>query len=641
MPVPCPVRSARHGGRARLARRWRRRTAAGLVALGSAAAACGAQTEEAAAPPNPEPRQAAAIEVVTTPAALAAARADSAAALAAARAAVLDQFGELVWVDAAMREALAGDREASLSRLAALGSDTDIPVGTRLLAARTRLELGDASGWRAYEELVRDGPADERQEAIEELGRNGLGDGVGSDPTGGFQRAVAALLDDPSPAIRAVAGDLVLAVAPEAAARLWSRGAGTPPEEAFAALTDLARHEPSPAVVDALAGLAGSMPARDLSWAILVAGHGDAATRERAAAALAALLAERFAAGETPPQQELLFVLREAPAGSEPLAERLATSPDTVVRGEALVALARLHGEAERPRLLAALAEPEVADKAALGLATLASGSGDAELVELLEAAAATLRYSHQPRNYAAALRLVGGPAALAAARRVAERHMEPAERDSFLGELDGRSVEAMTRVAVESGLVTAEEAAAALAAHAAADMAGEPLQARFLDVLERAGVLTPVALETDELPVRHDLLLRELAAGSRGAFDVEAALERYRPGGDGGGAATAAAGAADLDDGEAEGDEQDGHYEVQFIHRQRLYRFRCRDLGDWYDLAAVVAAANRALADDGVGERFVGVATGADAAALLFADPSVAASAAAAAGFSLAAAGD
>jgi hypothetical protein len=41
------------------------------------------------------------------------------------------------------------------------------------------------------------------------------------------------------------------------------------------------------------------------------------------------------------------------------------------------------------------------------------------------------------------------------------------------------------------------------------------------------------------------------------------------------------------------------------------------------------------------VRERFVGVATGADAAALLFADPAVAARAAAAAGFSLAAAGD
>jgi hypothetical protein len=95
--------------------------------------------------------------------------------------------------------------------------------------------------------------------------------------------------------------------------------------------------------------------------------------------------------------------------------------------------------------------------------------------------------------------------------------------------------------------------------------------------------------------------LILDLAKASAGRFKPEAALETYTP---------------DSTDADT------GKYAVEFIHGGKLYRFAPRDLVDWYDMDAVLAAVNRALADGGGAERFVPLASEGQIAELIFAAP-------------------
>jgi hypothetical protein len=387
----------------------------------------------------------------------------------------------------------------------------------------------------------------------------------------------------------------------------------------YAALRALAFDHPEPAVVGELAELAtaGHDLERVSDALTLAARYGDDETRRRAVAELEGLLRRRLAAGERPDQSDLLFFAEHATASGVDLLEDLLDSRDPVVRGEALAGLARVKGDAMRARLETHLAaHDEVSHHAAAALGHLAAGSGDTELSARIEAAAAKSPYGR--RLFAEALRELAGAAGTSAARRVAAR-LEPAERISFLAALEGRGIDEVGAVLAEVGLLTREEVAAGLAAQRQADEVGDGVFARTLDLLARAGRLAWFDVETDETPVRHDLLLGELAAVTGGALEIEAAHERW-------------VGPAAEEGGDAkggDGEDEEGRYQVEFIASDRLYRFTCEDFGDWYDLEAVLAAANRALADAGAAGRLVGLATGGQDAAYLFAAPEVAALAA------------
>jgi len=60
----------------------------------------------------------------------------------------------------------------------------------------------------------------------------------------------------------------------------------------------------------------------------------------------------------------------------------------------------------------------------------------------------------------------------------------------------------------------------------------------------------------------------------------------------------------------------------VQFVFRDRLYRFQVQDLGDYYDVERVVASIHRALADAGHPERFFSRDTGDQVADFIFGEP-------------------
>jgi hypothetical protein len=178
--------------------------------------------------------------------------------------------------------------------------------------------------------------------------------------------------------------------------------------------------------------------------------------------------------------------------------------------------------------------------------------------------------------------------------------------------------------VCVRHKLLTRAEADAALAALAAKkkppakpdgaddeDPADDDVPA-FLYAAKRFAAFD---VETGLLPNRHDrLILEELADAGAGQFKPEAALENYvedKP-------RTRARGNIIVESEE----DVTGTYTVQFIHAGRLYRFNPRDLGDWYDVSAVLLAANRALADAGSPARFVPLETGDQTAALVCCDP-------------------
>ena len=67
-----------------------------------------------------------------------------------------------------------------------------------------------------------------------------------------------------------------------------------------------------------------------------------------------------------------------------------------------------------------------------------------------------------------------------------------------------------------------------------------------------------------------------------------------------------------------------DSAYTVQFIYRDRLYRFEAENYGDYYDVEAVVCALNTALEHNGQRERYIGLYTGDQCACFVFADPKV-----------------
>jgi hypothetical protein len=120
---------------------------------------------------------------------------------------------------------------------------------------------------------------------------------------------------------------------------------------------------------------------------------------------------------------------------------------------------------------------------------------------------------------------------------------------------------------------------------------------AHWRSIARRSGVVACFDTETSTFPNRHDaLILRELAAASRGAFRPTEAVELWR--------------------------ETNDSYDVAFACDGRWFHFTARGMGDWYDVESTVEAVNAALAESGQEERFRGIDTGGQDAFLVCAPP-------------------
>jgi hypothetical protein len=176
-----------------------------------------------------------------------------------------------------------------------------------------------------------------------------------------------------------------------------------------------------------------------------------------------------------------------------------------------------------------------------------------------------------------------------------------------------------VAEVLVRTGVLTQSEVDRAIAkarekSPEGADSAEELSPVAFMVFAEK---LAFVNVKGDAYPARHDLLLEEFAKASGGLFNPEAPLERYH---------------ANLPDETNELHDSDGpgrwvpagagDYEIQFIHREKLYRFAPKDQGRWLDITAVLAAIHKALDDAGVSERFVPHAESGEIGLFMFANP-------------------
>lgn len=132
-----------------------------------------------------------------------------------------------------------------------------------------------------------------------------------------------------------------------------------------------------------------------------------------------------------------------------------------------------------------------------------------------------------------------------------------------------------------------------------------EPLDttepAMLTRALGQAGLLTHFDTETGFVPCHHEELIREFAEGSGGKCRPECPVQIWH---------------------RQDEDDYDSPYTVQFLYRNRLYRFAAENYGDYYDVEAVVRALNKALETGGQRERYVGLYTGDQCACFVFADP-------------------
>jgi hypothetical protein len=205
-----------------------------------------------------------------------------------------------------------------------------------------------------------------------------------------------------------------------------------------------------------------------------------------------------------------------------------------------------------------------------------------------------------------------------ASARQLAkETRLNLHARDASTNGKPKRTAEELAATCVRHGLLTQTEADAAIKASANRPKS-EHEPAPSADCAEglfhAANRFLAFDVETGECPNRHDLLLEDFAKASAGLFRPEAILERYND-----------------PQAKSEGwtETGKGKYTVQFIMGPSLYRFEPQDLGDWYDVEAVVAAIHKALADAGISERFVALESGGQDAGFIFARPQALAAAA------------
>ena len=181
---------------------------------------------------------------------------------------------------------------------------------------------------------------------------------------------------------------------------------------------------------------------------------------------------------------------------------------------------------------------------------------------------------------------------------------LDVAETVSVDSAEDDHSAKQVADICVQNGVLPQSEADLVLKKLADEELASEEEFAVTDGVsgfLSKANRYYAFDTETGMLPNRHDLLIAELASNSAGKFQPEAVFENFTP---------------DSPDSET------GKYQVQFIHGGRLYRFAPADLGDWYDVGAVLTAIHCPFEDSGSSERFNLLASDGQTATIVFADP-------------------
>lgn len=250
--------------------------------------------------------------------------------------------------------------------------------------------------------------------------------------------------------------------------------------------------------------------------------------------------------------------------------------------------VARALGEDGLPLLLQSLRQPALRTAASQALSTWTGGSRG---LAPLRAALAQERDPRLTSVLAYTLHRVGGPKEREALEAALPR-LDPDDRAPLQRALDGHTLRKALQRLVDLGLL-------ARMPPAPKEADPWPLPYSVWEVehaLEESGRALSFDAESDEIPSPHHQLLSDLAGVSGGAFHPEYASQ--------------------LGDGDRE------TYLVRFVHGGTVYGFEAANLGDWYDVDPVLAAANAAVADSGATGRFVALASDGQAPCILFGDP-------------------
>lgn len=118
---------------------------------------------------------------------------------------------------------------------------------------------------------------------------------------------------------------------------------------------------------------------------------------------------------------------------------------------------------------------------------------------------------------------------------------------------------------------------------------------------LVTAGIVVKFDTESDMLPSYHDRLILEFADASNGRFAPQWPIQTWH---------------------QANEEDYDAPYTVQFVLKNRLFQTGAENYGDWYDVEAVVRLINFALEIAGDRRCYIALATGDQTASFVFADP-------------------
>ena len=253
-------------------------------------------------------------------------------------------------------------------------------------------------------------------------------------------------------------------------------------------------------------------------------------------------------------------------------------------RGIALKRLGEIEGELGIKRLQRALSDAELREYAAESISKLAKGRIDPALVDALIAALQEETRGQVLSALVDALIAVGADV-VPTLVQVSER-LKPYDAMRVLWLAEGITPRKAAEQLVRAGAILTPPEALLLQLeeswHAERDPAGV-----VFSLLSSFNRFTCFDCETT-IPVNYVSLIEDLMKLGGDVFQVEAVSEN--------------------------------NDQVQFVYRDQVYCFTVRDLGDWYDLEAVIPGLNRALADTGRQERFILLYTGGQLCSVTFA---------------------
>jgi hypothetical protein len=551
------------------------------------------------------------LTVTDTPADVTRAINAAAKARAGQIAAIFGALGDSSYISSETTELLERDRSSSVKRLSAiLKSDriTDKSVGASLLLWRMQEEKGRTCAGR----ILREGSASQRQRLI-----NGLDGGLYVDSERLKHQAflfadkelvealLAQLEDSDEGVVNAAIQCCGILGVPGARARFIGMIQQSKITDKSRLLYWLSRGELTEALFD-IAVEASKGVGPDDHWGATIfeefAKSADESLRTKAKNRLREILKGWPDDGKQGYQGSRLSILSSisnaANEGDLDWLRELLNTESGLYGVEPLVASIRLSPK-EGKELLVQWLDDDAKRRAAIDAASASFvGTADEEIVRALSTRA-SLAEGHELQAICTALNSVGGNAAQDVIEQYATK-LDPASLSHIRQKHNQDSITSIAETVKSSGLLSAAEIEAAVARLTKED--GD-YDSGLFGLLYAAKSAIAFDAETGILPCRHDSLILDFAAASRGRFDPKAGLEIWHR--------------KDQEDFESP-------YTLQFVLDRTLYKAEIRNLGDWYDVERVVQMINVALSQSGIPERFVGLAAEGQIAVFVFVDPSL-----------------